>query len=440
VLQAESARHAERVLTMPLLAVGTSHKTAPLEIREKIAFPATDHAARVQELHALPDVEEAVLVSTCNRTEVYGIVSPDQPGCIHDWLAERAGLSSNSASQYLYTLRNASAVEHLFKVASGLDSLVLGEPQILGQLKQSWQIAHEAGAMGKITDRLFQQAFATGKAVRSETGISAHPVSVAYIATILARQIFGELESKRVLLVGAGEMVELCGRYFHQHGIQELLIANRSLARAQRLADKFDGRAFTLEQLDGILPLADILVSSTASATPVISAEAIRAALKRRRKKPMFLVDIAVPRDIEPEVADLDSAYLYTIDDLQQVADENRVERHRAAEAAVESVRCSVTAFMRWLHGIRASESLQRLRGHAERSGEELALRAANQIRAGKDPEQVLGQMANTLTHRILHGPTKRLREAAEEQDYDLLRAADWLFDSSLEPGEEEPE
>lgn len=425
---------------MPLLAVGTNHKTAPLEIRERIAFPAADHVERLREIRALPAVEEAVLVSTCNRTEVYGIVSPDAPDCILDWLSARAKLEPGDASRYLYTLRNAGAVEHLFQVASGLDSLVLGEPQILGQLKQSWQMAHEAGAVGKVTDRLFQQAFATGKAVRTETGISAHPVSVAYIATVLARQIFGDLGSKRVLLVGAGEMVELCGRYFHQQGIAELLIANRSLDRARRLAEKFDARAVSLEQLDEVLPLADILVSSTSSSSPIISVKAVRAALKARRKRPMFLVDIAVPRDIDPAVGEIDSAYLYTIDDLQQVADENRVERHRAADAAVESVRCSVTAFMRWLHGIRASESLQRLRSHAERSGEELAMRAANQIRAGRDPEEVLGQMANTLTHRILHGPTKRLREAAEEQDYDMLRAADWLFDSNLAPDPDDEE
>jgi glutamyl-tRNA reductase len=423
---------------MPLLAVGTSHKTAPLEVREKIAFPLADHRARVLEIRALPAVEEAVLVSTCNRTEVYGIVSPDRPDCIHDWLSQAAGLAAPEASRYLYTLRNASAVEHLFKVASGLDSLVLGEPQILGQLKQSRQVAQEAGAIGKITDRLFQQAFATGKAVRTETGISAHPVSVAYIATILAKQIFGALEDKQVLLIGAGEMVELCGRYFHQQGIKGLVIANRSLERASRLADQFDARAVSLDQLDLELPQADILISSTASATPIISTVAIEAALRARRRKPMFLVDIAVPRDIEAGVAELDSAYLYTIDDLQQVADENQVERHRAAAVAVESVQCSVTAYMRWLHGIRASESLQRLRAHAERSGEKLALRAANQIRAGKSPEEVLGQMANTLTHRILHGPTKRLREAAEEQDYEMLRAADWLFDSSLTPDSDE--
>ena len=425
---------------MPLLAVGTSHRTAPLEVREKIAFTPPDQVERLREICALPAVEEAVLVSTCNRTEVYGIVSPDCQDCIHDWLSERAGLTVPEAARYLYTLRNATAVEHLFKVASGMESLVLGEPQILGQLKQSWQRAHEAGAMGKITDRLFQQAFATGKAVRSETGISSHPVSVAYIATILAKQIYGDLASKKVLLIGAGEMIELCGRHFRQQGISELIIANRNLDRAQRLADQFDARAIALDQLADALPQADIVISSTSSATPVISTEDVRTALRARRKMPMFLVDIAVPRDIEPGVADLDSAYLYTIDDLQQVADENRNERHRAATEATDSIQLAVVSFMRWLHGIRASESLQRLRSHAERSGEELAVRAVNQLRAGRSPKQVLEQMANTLTHRILHGPTKRLREAAEEQDYEMLRAADWLFDSSLAPDEDEPE
>ncbi|NND43848.1 MAG: glutamyl-tRNA reductase [Xanthomonadales bacterium] len=425
---------------MPLLAVGTSHKTAPLEIREKFAVPATEYGPRMRELHALPEVEEAVLVSTCNRTEVYGIVSPDAPDCIHQWLYRSAGLDAATGASHFYAMRNAGAVEHLFRVASGLDSLVLGEPQILGQLKQSWQLAHEAGTVGKVTDRLFQQAFATGKAVRSETGISTHPTSVAYIVTILAKQIFGDLQRQKVVLIGAGEMIELCGRHFRQQGIGELVIVNRSVERAQMLADRYDARAVSLEDLEAVLPEADILVSSTASPTPIISRSAVAAALKARRRRPMFLVDIAVPRDMEASIAELDSAYLYTIDDLQQVADENLVERHRAAEAAEESVRNSVYAFMRWLHGIRAADSLQRLRGHAERSGQQLAARAANRIRAGHDPAEVLSQLADTLTHRILHGPTKRLREAAEEQDYEMLRAADWLFDSSLAPDEGDSE
>lgn len=423
---------------MPLLAVGISHKTAPLDVRERLAFSGQDCILAARALLALPAVEEAVLVSTCNRTEVYALVSPDDTQAVLAWLLQHSGITADRAREYFYQFRNQQAVTHLFNVASGLDSLVLGEPQILGQLKAAWQSAREAGSLGKITDRLFQRAFATGKQIRNETGISSHPVSVAYIATVLARQIFGDLTSKTVLMVGAGEMIELCGRHFAQQGVKGLIIANRSLAKARSLADQFDAEAVILDDLEEVLARADIVISSTASKTPIITSAATRTAMVKRRHKPVFLVDIAVPRDVEPAVTDIDGAYLYTIDDLQQVADENRSERNRAAESAGHSVSESVLDFMRWLHGARAADSLHRLRNHAELSGEALAMRAVRQLQAGHDPEQVVGQMATTLTHRILHGPTKRLREAAEEEDYDMLKAADWLFDAGLEPVDEE--
>ncbi len=415
---------------MPLLSVGTSHQTAPLEIRERLAFPREDYARRIAELRALPAVEEALVVSTCNRTEIYGIVLPEDPECIRRWLQETAGLDDGQAERYIYSHKDAFAVEHLFNVASGLDSLVLGEPQIVGQLKDAWQQAVEAGGAGKLIDRLFQHAFSTGKAVRHRTGISEHPVSVAYITMVLARQIFGDLVSKHVLLVGAGEMIQLCGRHLYEQGVAGLMIANRSLERAEQLATEFGASAHALEDLDEVLPRADILVTSTASTQPIIDRAVVKRALRKRRRQPMFLVDIAVPRDIAPDVADLDDVYLYTIDDLQQVADENIAERNRAAEAAGGMVQKSVEEFMRWLHGARAAKFLQRLRSHAEQSSEELVDKALRQIRAGKDPEQVIQQLANTLTHKILHIPSTRLRQAAEEQEYGILKAADWLFDT----------
>lgn len=415
---------------MPLLAVGTSHHTAPLEIRERVAFARDQQAEIIHEIRALPSVEEAVLVSTCNRTEVYGVVSDIGSSCIHDWLRSRARLDPEQAERCLYSRYNANAVEHLFRVASGLDSLVLGEPQILGQLKEAWQFSHDNNALGKVTDRLFQHAFATGKNVRTSTGITSHPVSVAYIAMILARQIFGDLASKQVVLIGAGEMIELCARHFIQQGVTRLVIVNRSLEKAAALATEFSAEAVGLDQLASVLPRADILVTSTGSRVPVLTKAMVKAALRSRKHQPMFLVDIAVPRDIEADVEELDDAYLYTIDDLQQVADENQSERGRAAEAAEDAVQTAVLEFMRWLHGARAAASLQRLRTHAERSGEELALRAIRQIQAGKDPHEVVTQMASTLTRRILHLPSTRLRQAAEEQDYDILKAADRLFEA----------
>ena len=418
---------------MPLLAVGTSHHTAPLEIRERVAFARDEQAEMIREIHALPTVEEAVLVSTCNRTEIYSVVSVENSLCIHDWFCSRAQLDAEQAKSCLYSRHNYQAVEHLFRVASGLDSLVLGEPQILGQLKEAWQFSHDNQAMGKVTDRLFQHAFATGKSVRTTTGISSHPVSVAYIAMILARQIFGDLSTKQVVLIGAGEMIELCARHFLQQGVTRLVIVNRSIEKARTLAQEFNAEAVGLDNLAKVLPQADILVTSTGSRTPILTKALVKSAIKARKHQPMFLVDIAVPRDIEASVAGLDDAYLYTIDDLQQVADENHSERSRAAEAAEDAVQSAALEFMRWLHGARAADSLQRLRAHAERSGEELALRAIRQIQAGKDPHQVVQQMASTLTHRILHLPSKRLRQAAEEQDYETLKAADRLFEAGPE-------
>jgi len=350
-----------------------------------------------------------------------------------DWLIAKSGLDPATADPYLYSMADAEAVTHLFRVACGLDSLVLGEPQILGQLKDAWASARASGGAGKVTDRLFQQAFAISKHVRSSTGINDHPVSVAYIAAVLARRIFGNLSAKTVLLVGAGEMVTLCGRHFHRQGVKHLLIANRSLERAEQVAGTFRAQALALADLDQRLAEADIVISSTASRTPVITGDAVHAALRARRRNPMFLVDLGVPRDIAPEVAELGDVYLYTIDDLRQVADENLSHRQDAAASAEIAIVEARQEFMRWLHGQRAAEGLRRLRTRAERSGEELARRAVNQLEAGGDPAHIVEQMANTLTHRILHMPSTRLREAAEQQQDDILKAADWLFEDDMQ-------
>lgn len=414
---------------MPLLITGISHHTAPLEIREKIAINPVDNTARIQELRALDAVEEAVLVSTCNRTEIYSIGPRRSRGQVWQWLQQMGQLSDAEMQQHCYVHEREESVRHLFRVAGGLDSLVLGESQIMGQLKEAWQISHDANGVGKVMDRLFQHAFATGKKLRHKTRIGEHPVSVAYTTVLLAKQIFGDLESKTVVLVGAGEMIELCGRYLHDKGVSHLIIANRSMEKAQELANHFGAQAVPLTDLPEILHKADILISSTASQTPVISASSIKAALKQRRNQPMFLVDIAVPRDIAPATAELNNVFLYTIDDLQQVVDQNLSKRGEAAEAASADVETAVDEFMRWLNGARASVYLKNIHRYARINSEELTARALRQIEQGKDPEQVISQLANTLSKRILHLPTTRLRQAAEDQDEDLLRAANRLFE-----------
>jgi glutamyl-tRNA reductase len=414
---------------MPLLTTGISHQTAPLEIREKIAIARVDNVDRVRELCSLGDIEEAVIVSTCNRTEIYSIGPKSSAEHVRQWLQKTGKLTSAEIDEHCYIREREKSVQHLFRVAGGLESLVLGESQILGQLKESWQLAHEAGGVGKVMDRLFQHAFATGKKVRSKTGIGDHPVSVAYTTVLLAKQIFGDLASKTVVLVGAGEMVELCGRHLHDKGVSSLIIANRSIDRAVALADQFGAHAVALSDLPGMMHKADILISSTASQQPVISAAAVKAALKQRRSRPMFLVDIAVPRDIEPETASLKNVYLYTIDDLQQVVDSNLSKRHEAAQAAGGEVDSAVDEFMRWLNSARASVYLQKMHKHARKNSDELVSRALRKLAAGKDPEQVMEQLANTLAKRILHLPSTRLREAAEAQDDELLRVANRLFE-----------
>jgi len=420
---------------MPLFTIGISHHTAPIEIREKVAIPRTEYSARVDELRALSGVEEVLILGTCNRTEIYCLSTQAGREEVQEWVHRSNAIPPGEFDRYFYAHEGEEVARHLIRVASGLDSLVLGETQILGQLKEAWQQAHDAGSLGTVLDRLFQHTFASAKSIRTRSGISEHPVSVAYTAVVLARQIFGDLDSKTVMLVGAGEMVQLCGRYLRDHGIANLLILNRSLAKAEELATELDATAMTLDRLGEALPRADILISSTASSQPVINKSDVKAALRQRRHRPMFLVDIAVPRDIDPAVARLKDVYLYTIDDLQQVVDENMQQRSEAAALALADVDEAVNAFMRWLYGIRAGRTLKRIRDQSHDFEQELTERALKRLQAGQEPAEVLQQMANTLTNKILHLPSKRLREAAEERDYDVLKAADRIFRG---PGQDE--
>ncbi len=414
---------------MPLLTTGISHHTATLEIREKIAIARTDYAVRVKELRELEGVEEVIVVSTCNRTEIYSIGPKQSREQVRHWLQAKGNLSDAEMDEHCYVHEREQAARHLFRVAGGLESLVLGESQIVGQLKESWQMARAANGVGKVLDRLFQHAFATGKRIRNKTRIGEHTVSVAYTTIMLAKQIFGDLASKTVILVGAGEMIELCGRHLHDRGVSNLIIANRSVDRAAELAEQFGAHAVSLADLPGVLHKADILISSTASQEPIIQPESVKIALKQRRNQPMFMVDIAVPRDIHPDVSKLGNVYLYTIDDLQKVVDKNLSKRSEAAEAASVDVDESVEDFMRWLNSARAAVYLKNLHKHARMNSEELVKKALRKIKAGKDLEQVITQLAHTLTNRILHLPSTRLRQAAEEQDDELLRVANRLFE-----------
>lgn len=416
---------------MPIHVVGISHHTAPLEVRERLAITPGAYAEKVDELRDIVGLNEAVILSTCNRTELYGVVPDDARGTLVDWLMEQGGMTTADADGLVYEHEGREAVKHLFRVACGLDSMVIGEPQIMGQLKDAWQAARDAGGLGKTTDRLFQRAFAVSKDVRTNTGINDHPVSVAYIAAILARQIFGDLSRKTVQLVGAGEMITLCGNHFRQKAVGGLRIANRSVERAEALALELQAEAGSLADLGEHLFEADIVIACTGASEPVIPLPMIEQALKQRRRRPMFMVDLGVPRDIDPQASALNDIYLYTIDDLRKVADESLDKRQDAARQATRTIDHEVQEFLRWVHGARAAAGLRQLRESAEEHARELAERALHQIEAGGDPEAAVRQLSNTLTHRILHGPSTRLRRAAEEQHDDILRAADWLFDAA---------
>jgi len=418
---------------MPLLALGISHHTAPVDIREKVAISSTGYAERIKQLMSLDGVEEVVILGTCNRMEIYCLCAGQIEHEILPWLHKINNIPPGELDSHFYRHIGEDAVRHLIRVAGGLDSLVLGEPQILGQIKEAWQISQQAGGAGKVLDRLFQHSFAAAKSIRSSSGIGSHSVSVAYTTVVLAKQIFGDLSKQNVVLVGAGEMIQLCGKHLHEQGIARIEIVNRSQSAAMELATALQAKASTLDNLHEVLPRADILISSTASPIPIISKAAVKSALRKRRHRPMFLVDIAVPRDIDPEVERLDDVYLFTIDDLQQVVDENMQQRHTAAESAGGDVEVSVAAFMRWLYGIRAARSLKRIRSQSHLHESDLVEKALKRLQSGHDPEQILTQLANTLTNRILHEPTRRLREAAEEQKYEILKAADWIFRSSEE-------
>jgi glutamyl-tRNA reductase len=382
-------------------------------------------------------MEEVLVVGTCNRTEIYCLSNESGKQGLIEWIHRINDIPPGELDHHLYHHEGEQAARHLIRVASGLDSLVLGETQILGQLKDAWQQAQEVGSLGKVLDRLFQHTFNAAKTIRTNSGISDHTVSVAYTAVVLARQIFGDLSSQTVVLVGAGEMVQLCGRYLRDHGIANLLIVNRSRGKADELAAEMDATAMTLDQLEEALPRADILISSTASPDPVIRKADVKAALRKRRHRPMFLVDIAVPRDIDHEVSKLKDVYLYTIDDLQQVVDENMQQRNAAARSASSDVDEAVTSFMRWLYGIRAARTLKKIREQSHDFEKDLTERALRKLEAGQNPAVVLQQLSSTLTNKILHLPSMRLREAAESQDYEVLKAADRIFRKEDQEGEE---
>lgn len=414
---------------MTLLAVGLNHKTAPVDIRERIAFGPDILAGALRSLAEDPALSEGAILSTCNRTEIYCVLNGSRRESVVDWLARFHGIEAIRLSPYLFTHVDRAAITHLLEVASGLDSMVLGEPQILGQVKTAFQTACDHGTAGKLLGRLFQHTFAVAKQVRTDTAIGTSPVSVAFAAVSLARQIFTDLKDQTALLIGAGETIELAARHLRQQGVGRIIVANRTVERAHALAAEFDGFAIALTELGTHLPEADIVISSTASPIPVLGKGTVERALKARRHRPVFMVDIAVPRDIEPEVADLDDVYLYTVDDLQDVVEDGLRSRQAAAAAAREIIEFHATEFLAWLRSLDAVDLIQDFRRGAEDIRDQVLAQARRRLEAGKPVDEVLNFLANTLTNKFLHTPSARLRQAGREGEAELLDAANALFD-----------
>ena len=413
---------------MQLLALGLNHTTASIALREKAAFAPTEISAALKDLIAVDKVQEAAILSTCNRTEIYCRQTQPEAAWVLRWLSEVSGFDSASLAASMYTYPNEIAVRHAFRVASGLDSMVVGEPQILGQMKQAFVTATEVGATGKILNRLFQHAFSVAKQVRTDTAIGANPVSVAYAGVSLAKRVFDALDEQTVLLIGAGETIELVVRHLWQNGVRRMLIANRSIQKARHLAQQVGCQAIALAEIPERIHAADIVVSSTASTLPILGKGTVETALKKRRHKPMLILDLAVPRDIEAAVAELRDVYLYTVDDLQQVVQENRLRRQTAAQEAENIIDLQVVRFMRWMRSLESVPAIKGFRRNLEQLKQAEIEKALGRVEAGEAVQKVVNQLAHNLVNKFAHAPSEAIRQANIDGDTELLSAAHRLF------------
>ena len=392
---------------MHLFALGVNHTTAPLSIREHVAFQSESLGQALHDLTAHHPVKEAAILSTCNRTELY--CNTDDPQAALNWMAEYHRLQPNAIQPYTYRLDSNAAVKHAFRVASGLDSMVLGEPQILGQMKQAVKIAENAGTLGTLLHKLFQKTFAVAKEVRTTTDIGASSVSMAAASVKLAQRIFGDLKPLKVLFIGAGEMIELCADHFAAQRPASITVANRTLERGAALALRLGGKAIMLSELPEHLADYDIVITCTASQLPIVGLGMVERAIRARKHRPMFMVDLAVPRDVETEVAELDDVFLYTVDDLAQIVQEGLGNRQQAAAEAESIIDIRVDNFMHWLQTREAVPTIRALRDQAERARRHEVEKALKQLARGDDPHAVLEHLSNALTNKFLHAPSHAL-------------------------------
>jgi glutamyl-tRNA reductase len=415
----------DKIRTMQLYTIGVNHTTAPVSIREHVAFNNETLRDALSDLTA-KNAAEAAILSTCNRTEIY--VQSSTPEPVVNWLADYHRLDLTKVQPYTYTLSNQDAVKHAFRVASGLDSMVLGEPQILGQFKQSVKIAQEAGTLGTLLHKLFQRTFEVAKEVRTNTDIGGSSISMAAAAIKLAQRIFGNISDQKVLFIGAGEMIELCADHFAAQRPKKMMVANRTIERGEALAEKIGGQAILLNDLPDRFSEFDIVITSTASQLPIVGLGMVERAIKARRHRPMFMVDLAVPRDIEQEVGQLDDVFLYTVDDLAQVVNEGIGNRQEAAINAELIVQARVEHFMHWLKKRESVPTIKALRDQADAIRKAELEKALKLIQKGESPEKALELLSSALTNKFLHAPSHALNTTHGDEHEKLERIVKQLY------------
>lgn len=410
---------------MPLVTVGINHKTAPVSIRERVAFAPEKMYDALGELVHHELAKEAVIVSTCNRTELYCSVEDDEKvNKIVEWLSGYHDVPLEELRKFCYAHHEDDSIRHIMRVASGLDSLVLGEPQILGQVKSAFAVSQEGKFLGSNLQTLFQKTFSIAKQVRTDTSIGENPVSIAFASVSLAQRIFADVKKSTALLIGAGQTIELVAKHLKESGIKRIIVANRTLTRAQVLAEEMGAEAILLSDLSDYLPLADIVISSTASQLPIIGKGVVEKAIAKRRRKPMLLIDIAVPRDIEPEVEEIQDIYLYTVDDLHSVIQENQNARLDAAKEAEVIIDNGVIAFRKSIESRKVSDIIVNYRQQAESTKQLELSKAIKSLEAGQTPEQVLQKLAHSLMNKLINSPTQYLRVAGANEDQHALNIA----------------
>lgn len=421
---------------MALLLVGINHTTASIDLREKVAFPPAIISEALSDLMALPAVAEAVVVSTCNRTEIYVDLTVDhttdaEPAYrpVVEWLSRYHDLNPEHLAQSCYFQEGNEVVRHLMRVSCGLDSMILGEPQILGQIKSAFALSKDHDAVGAALGRAFQGAFSIAKEVRTETAIGESPVSVAYAAAVLADRIFSDLPSLTVLLIGAGRTIELVARHLVERGVRSLVVVNRTLDNALEIAGRFDAVAALLSEIPDRLIDADVVVSSTNSQLPLLGKGAVERALKARRHKPMLLIDLAVPRDIEHEVGQVADAYLYSIDDISEVIEDSQKSREEAAQQAHSIIERGVETFQKKLRSLNAVTTLKAFRDKADGIRSLELEKAYKAIQKGEATEAVIENLARNLTNKLIHSPSVQMKRASAEGREEMLEHVRELFD-----------